>query len=124
MEKILKILIISSVTFSLFSGLDEDLLAAAAVGDSVAVESAIAAGADINATDNAGSTVLTFASRSGLTDIVQLLLDRGMDINQTNSGGFTPIMAAAQQGHTDTVRLFLDRGADVNAVAIIGRSEE
>ena len=115
MEKILKILLISSVAFSLFSGPNEDLLAAAENGDPAGVEAAITAGADINHTNDYGSTVLFYAARSGLTDIVQLLLDRGMDINQTNSGGFTLIMVAAGTGHIDIVRLLLDKGANVNA---------
>ena len=121
MNKFLKTLLISSVTFSLFSGLDEDLLAAAGAGDSVAVESAIALGADVNAMYDDGNTALIWAAAEhGHTDIVKLLLDRGADIGAVNVNLNTALICAAANGHTDTVRLLLDRGADINAADIGG----
>src|SRR3990167_10679708 len=83
MNKVLKILLISSVTFSLFSGPNEDLLDAAKSGNSVGVEAAIAAGADIN-TNIYGTAALIVAAINGHTDIVRLLLDKGADINATD----------------------------------------
>ena len=127
MNKFFKILLISCVTFSLFSGLNEDLLAAAKAGDPAGVEAAIAAGADVNYINDIGIntlivgakyglTALMFAAREGHIDIVRLLLDRGANINAINDYERTALMWAANTGHTDVVRLLLDRGANINAV--------
>ena len=115
MEKFIKILLISCVTFSLFSGPNEYLLAAAKAGNSVGVEAAIAAGADVNTSDNNGNTALIWAAFKGHANIVILLLNRGADVNATNNDGITALMWAAENGHTHVVRSLLDNGADVNA---------
>src|SRR3990167_8118356 len=110
MNKFLKILLISSVTFSLFSGANEDLLDAAKAGNLAKVKTAIAAGADVNAMYDDGNTALIWAAAEhGHTDIVKLLLDRGADIGAVNVNLNTALICAAANGHTDTVRLLLDR---------------
>src|SRR3990167_4753558 len=115
MEKILKILLINSVAFTLFSGPNEDLLKAAENGNLVGVEAALDAGADVNnATEGWRITALIVAAVSGHTDIVRLLLDRGANINHDNNLGATALIVAAENGHTDTVILLLDKGADIN----------
>src|SRR3990167_7160843 len=113
-EKILKILLISSVTFSLFSGPNEDLLAAAIAGDSAGVEAALDAGANINSVNIHGSTALILAAFEGHRDIVRLLLDRGADINTINIHGSTVLFYAARSGLTDIVQLLLDRGMNID----------
>src|SRR3990167_4987944 len=105
MNKFLKTLLISSVTFSLFSGLDEDLLAAAGAGDSVAVESAIALGADVNAMYDDGNTALIWAAEDGRIDIVRLLLNRGADIDLVNEDGNTVLNFARQRNHTEIIKI-------------------
>src|SRR3990167_7146427 len=119
MNKFFKILLISSVTFSLFSGPNEDLLAAAENGDSAGVEAAITAGADINDTDVYKPTALMEAAIGGHTDVVRLLLGRGAYID-ANVNGRVVLIEAIQKGHIDIVRLLLDRSANVNEVNFIG----
>ena len=56
------------------------------------------------------------ASRKGLTEVLQLLLDRGFSdaVDTVNRCGETPLMNAVRAGHCDTVSFLLDHGADVN----------
>ena len=56
------------------------------------------------------------AAGRGMTDILQLLLDRGLSevVNAVNKYGETPLMQAAKAGCFDTVAFLLDRGANVN----------
>src|SRR3990167_1684038 len=119
MNKFFKILLISSVTFSLFSGPNEDLLAAAENGDSAGVEAAITAGADINDTDVYKPTALMGAAMEAHTDVVRLLLGRGAYID-ANVNGRVVLIEAIQKGHIDIVRLLIDRSANVNEVNFIG----
>ena len=116
MNKFIKILLISSVTCSLFSGPNEDLLDAAFSGDSDGVKVAITAGADVNATNVYGSAALIRAAQNGHIDIVRLLLDYAANINAINSHGSTALIMAARYGHIDIVKLLLDRGADINII--------
>src|SRR3990167_6042167 len=105
MEKILKILLISFVTFSLFSGLNEDLLAAAKAGYSAGVETAIAAGADINTIDFCGRTALIMAVALGYTNTVRLLLDRSADINHVDINENTALILARREGHAEIIKI-------------------
>src|SRR3990167_8637458 len=116
MNKFFKILLISSVTFSLFSGPNEDLLIAVQLVDLIGVEAAIAAGADIDAADINGNTALIFAASYGHRDVVRLLLDRGAGINAVDVLRDTALILAAQNDHIDTVKLLLSRGANINAI--------
>ena len=119
MNKFFKILLISSVTFSLFSGPNEDLLIAVQLVDLIGVEAAIAAGADIDAADINGNTALIFAASYGHRDVVRLLLDRGAGINAVDVLRDTALIKAAFSGHRDVIRLLLDRGAGINGTALI-----
>lgn len=57
-----------------------------------------------------------FASESGQTGIVELLISRGADIHAKNKDpGFTPLMFASLHGHTGTVEGLISRGADINS---------
>lgn len=84
-------------------------------------------GADLNAQNKLGASVLTMASRGGHVSMVKLLLESGAFVdnydhfstNVLNSSrddlpDITPLMAAAQHGHEAVVHLLLDWGADCN----------
>jgi len=64
-------------------------------GDSKAM---IEHGADVNAKDNYGYTVLILAARNGHTEIVELLIERGADIEAMNNDGNTALIQAARYG--------------------------
>ena len=70
-------------------------------------------GADANAEDRDGNTVLTYALDH--PEITRLLLERGVNPRQTNSEGRTLLMLAARQGDIQNVSACLQLGLDVNA---------
>ncbi|MGO8945458.1 MAG: ankyrin repeat domain-containing protein [Syntrophobacteraceae bacterium] len=79
-------------------------------------------GADVNAKDSSGGTVLMLASRNGYKEVVQALLDKGADVNAENSDGGTALMDASTNGHKEIVELLLARGANVNTEDIGGET--
>ncbi|MCX5655491.1 MAG: ankyrin repeat domain-containing protein, partial [Planctomycetota bacterium] len=88
-------------------------------GDLDAVKRHLASGADLNAFDGNGSTLLHLAAWEGRKELVLYLLGQGADINaerkdtQDNKDDHTPIHGAAVSGHTEIVRMLVERGAAV-----------
>jgi ankyrin repeat protein len=88
-----------------------DLFSAIAAGDKVAVEKALADGADVNSRTRDQATLLIIASLGGQLAITELLLGKGADVMARNSGGFTPLHAAAFSGSRPIATLLLEKGA-------------
>lgn len=57
-------------------------------------------------------TPLTYASLTGRTDIVKLLISNGANINKPEDGGNTPLFWAALGNKRDTVLYLVSAGAD------------
>ena len=82
----------------------------------------IEAGADVNTTDEDGTSLFMYAVAGRWeydgyerhTDIVKMLMKAGANIYTTNQYGRTALMFAAEAGHVDTLKLLINRGADVN----------
>ncbi|CAK9046130.1 unnamed protein product [Durusdinium trenchii] len=72
-------------------------------------------GADVEAADSNGDTVLMSAARSGHESVAKLLLERGADAGSTNKTGSSALMFAALGGHESLVRRLLEHGADAGA---------
>ncbi|KAK7440465.1 hypothetical protein VKT23_017105 [Stygiomarasmius scandens] len=73
-------------------------------------------GADVNARDAYGKTLLEDVTRDGEENIIKLLIEKGADVNV--EGGYrTALQAAAYHGQLGTVKLLIAKGADVNAEA-------
>jgi len=83
--------------------------------DKAEVEALLAKGADINARNNEGDTMLLLAASSGKKDIVEWLLAQGADVNAKGKDEETPLHRAAYSGQKDIAELLLAQGADVNA---------
>lgn len=80
-------------------------------------------GADVNAADNVGQTVLQYASASAATggvSVVELLLDRGASMTATDARGGTALHYAASRGSCPVVDLLLRRGAGMETKTEIG----
>jgi ankyrin repeat protein len=72
-------------------------------------------GADPDATDSLGHTVLHRASSvGGKAEHLRLLLQRGASVNAETDTGATPLMLAARCGAEDVVAVLLEAGADPN----------
>lgn len=77
---------------------------------------------NIDCADSNGQTPLHFASYSGHTNVVHLLIHSGANIHCTINIGCTPLHMACWQGHTDTVLLLLEKGANVHRRTKFGRT--
>lgn len=71
-------------------------------------------GANTNASDDAGITVLHLATDGGLLTITAQLFNAGADVNCTDKDGLTPLYSAAGAGHQAIVRILLERGASTD----------
>ena len=67
--------------------------------------------ADVNATDERGSTPLIEAARFGHEDIARLLIAAGADVKAKDKDGKTALMLAVQGDHEDVVRILNQAGA-------------
>lgn len=87
---------------------------AAKAGDRAAVEAALGAGTDVNATNVRGETALHVAALSGNSDVVELLLSRGADINvQDPRYQQTPLHMAAYKRRHEAMRALLGAKPDL-----------
>ena len=94
----------------------DNVWAAAALGDIAALEGHLAAGASPDAYDQIfGVTPLSWAALHGHAKAAEWLLDNGADPGARNRDGGTALHAAAFMGRPEIVQLLLDRGADTSA---------
>ncbi|MCP4409846.1 MAG: hypothetical protein GY807_19295 [Gammaproteobacteria bacterium] len=96
---------------------DEQLFNAIIANDIASAKQGLDAGANPDALNSAGVSVLLSAIRgakSGSTDIIKLLLEFGADANGTDEDGNPLLPQLARAGNVEVVQLLLDAGADVN----------
>ena len=65
----------------------------------------LAAGAEVEATNEFGETPLMWAAENGHTGCVAVLLAAGVDVEATDKEGGTALVAAAEHGHKACVAL-------------------
>src|SRR5215831_1109456 len=92
---------------------DQVLMVAAQIGKADAVRRLIAEGANLEATDQHGRTVLEVATAFGQTDVVNMLLTAGANVNAGTGNRTTALHIAAGSGKTDIVKALLRAGARV-----------
>jgi ankyrin repeat protein len=83
--------------------------------DAKAVQSLIAAGADVNGFDETHMTPMMIAVSEGRTAIAKQLIAAKADVNLAGEDGTTPLMRAASANRREAMQLLLANGADVNA---------
>lgn len=72
----------------------------------------IAAGADVNAKNEHGTTPLHCAASREHADVARLLLEAGAEVNAQAKYGWTPLHFAAMNGRIETARVLIAAGAD------------
>ena len=100
--------------------MSKELFEAVKAGDAIAVQKLLAAGAEVNALDEAGWTPLARAVYSpemehGFLDVVRLLVNAGANLEATIGFGVRPLMLAAGYGEASIVEFLIQSGADVLA---------
>ncbi len=105
------------------TGARQDVLTLAGLGRTGALAKVIQDGADTDAADGTGRTVVHYAAVNGRKEAVRLVLDQGARVDFADAhGGRTPLHYAAEHGHADVAELLLARGAAVNVIDSKGPS--
>lgn len=75
-------------------------------------------GNDINKITHDGRTYLFWASASGETSVVELILSKGANINATDEKGYTALLFAANRGKNieNIIQLLIKNGADIHSL--------
>lgn len=80
----------------------------------ITVKALLAAGADVNARDEFGETLLHVAAVRGYEEMSSMLIAEGARVDARDERGLTPMHAAAWGGHKAVLALFINRDADIN----------
>jgi len=102
----------------------EDLWRVAEAGDTRALESVLASGVDIDASNSHGMTALMRAASHGRGEMVRLLLKHGADPNRARNDKFTALVLASFFGHEEIVKILVECGANIDATTRFGTSAQ
>jgi len=98
------------------AGLRDELLDAAAAGNTAKIAELLSRGADLEGNDTSGRTAVINAAWRGRTEVVDLLVELGADFNVTDYDGRTAVSWAASNGHQDIVKKLVEAGARPNVI--------
>lgn len=101
---------------SLGEGLRDQLLDAAAAGNTAKIAELLSRGADLEGNDTSGRTAVINAAWRGRAEVVDLLIALGADFNVTDYEGRTAVSWAASNGYDQIVQSLLLAGARPNIV--------
>jgi ankyrin repeat protein len=94
------------------TNMEQQLISAAAEGDTKAVLELLEGGADIDATNNQGVTAVMAATQKNNVDTVKALIEKGADINIRNNNKDNVLLYAGAEGLLEIVKLAVQAGAD------------
>jgi len=105
--------------------MSESLQQAVEAGDLARVRAALAAGADCNARDADGSSMLMLAAHAGRLDLVRALIAAGADVNATDERGWGALLKAVynadlDRGFAGVVAVLIEAGAAIEAPIAYG----
>lgn len=92
------------------SSLSQELIDAAAEGNTKRVEELLNKGVNIEVRARDDWTALTIAARDGHYETVKLLLDKGAKVNAKEGGGHTPLFWAEKYNHQKVIELLKAAG--------------
>lgn len=101
---------------NLQSGGSLPLACAVHMGSEELILSMLSLGADINATDIEGDSILFSALTDDKNNILKLLLERGANPNCPNYQSETPLLAAIKYKNIEAAKLLINYGADTTWV--------
>jgi ankyrin repeat protein len=107
---------------TVYSGVNDELLAAASEGNFAGVKDLVSQGADVNTKDNFSKSPLTYAASKGHEMIVDFLVGKGADVNAQDDSGWTPLHHAASNGHTETAKILIGQVANINKRELSGKT--
>ena len=108
----LSLLFLSCAQQSARNSQTEALFRATREGNTDMVRSLLSGpGADVNVTDERGSTPLLEAARYGHEDITRVLIAAGANVKAKDKDGKTALMLAVQGDHEEVVRVLKQAGA-------------
>ena len=97
--------------------MSSELFDAVQAGDLDNMRTLLQSGAEINASDDEGTTVLMLAAGNGHLELVAALIEAGAEINAVDSRGWTALMRAIynydlNRGFPEVVRHLIEAGAE------------
>jgi hypothetical protein len=84
-------------------------------GNREMVQLLLSAGADVNARNAGGQSVLMMLGEEATTDLVWDLINAGAKVNQKDNEGNTPLIEAAGFNNIEALKTLLDAGAEIAA---------
>ena len=93
-----------------------ELIAAADQGDLTRVETLLAEGADVHATNANGVTPLIAAAYRNHVDVAKVLIEAGADVNVQDNTQQSAYLISTSDGYLEMLRLTLAHGADVHSL--------
>ena len=79
------------------------------------VQLLLSAGANVNARNEGGQTVLMMLDEDATTDLIWDLINAGAQVNLKDQNGNTALMQAARDSNLEAIKTLLDAGAEVDA---------
>lgn len=98
----------------------DQIIEAVKAGDIATAEPLLNGGADANARDEAGATLLMLAANAGNLAMTKALLAAGANVNATDPRGWTALShsvynAELKHGFADVAQVLIDAGANIEA---------
>lgn len=123
-KSVLSVWAFALLTFPLFGAPTDDLLGEAQTGTSQDIQQVIRSGADVNAKDFVGRTVLMLAAASNPDpEVVKILVKGGAKVNARGPQDWTALfMAAYSNPNPAVIEALLDVGANPRLRSAAGRS--